>query len=294
MKNNEIQGGLHKSVINYYPGHMAKTKRELKENIKLIDVIYELVDARLPKSSKIKDIDELIKDKKRILIMTKKDLCDLDITIKWQKYYESLGYKVLIMDLVNGNDYKKLISITKEMMEDIQIKRLEKGLKEKEIRVAVIGIPNVGKSTLINKLAGKKVTNVANKPGVTKQINWLKTNNGLLLLDTPGILWPKIEDNEESLNLAITGSIKMEVLNITDLGGYIVSYLKNYYPDILEEKYKIKVEKDPMEIFKQIAKKMNAYKDNEIDYEKICEKLYNDIISGKIKGVTFDKWKEIY
>lgn len=282
---------MNENNINWYPGHMARTKRELKENIKLIDCIYELVDARMPISSKIKNIDDLIKDKPHIIIMTKTDLCDMEVTKKWIRQYEEHGFVVVPMDLTNNNDYKKLIDITKKLMEPLQEKRKGQGLKEKDVRVAVIGIPNVGKSTLINKLAGKKVAQVSNRPGVTKQINWLKTNCGLLLLDTPGILWPKIEDNEEALSLASTGSIKMDVLNITDIGGYLVSFLKNYYPEKLEERYNIEVDIDPLIVFERIAKKIGAYKDGEVDYENVSERVYHDLVSGKIKGVTFDQWK---
>ena len=273
---------------------MAKTKRELKEKMNIIDCIYELVDARMPSSSKIKDIDEIIKNKPKILIMTKKDLCDLTITNMWVKKYENSGYKVVLADLTNNQDYKELINVTNKMMAPLQEKRKNQGLKSKEIKIGVIGIPNVGKSTLINKLVGKKVASVANKPGVTKQINWLKTNCGFLLLDTPGILWPKIEDNEQAFNLASTATIKPEILNITDIGGYIISFLKNNYPDILKQKYNIELSNDLTEILESIAIKIGAVKNGEIDYEKTSLRIYNDIVSGRIKGVTFDRWKATY
>ena len=291
-KMNEDTKSLPSTSINWFPGHMAKTKRELKERINLIDIIYEVLDARMPISSKMKDMDDILNGKPKIIVMTKKDLCDIPVTNKWIKYYESKGSTVLLMDLTNNDDYKKLIKITHEVMNPIQEKRKAKGLKNKEIKIGVIGIPNVGKSTLINKLAGRKVASTGNKPGITKQINWLKTNNGFLLLDTPGILWPRLDNNEEALNLASTASIKTEVLNITDIGGYIISFLKNYYPHILEEKYNIQVQKDPQEIFFALAEKFNYFeKDGEIDYEKVSQKVYNDVVSGAIKGVTFDLWK---
>ena len=164
-------------AINWYPGHMAKTKREIKEKLDLIDVVFEVIDARIPKSSKNQEIDELIKNKPRILIMTKTDLSDNTKTTKWIDHYKEQGYKVVALDLINNPNLSEVLTVTKQLSKEINSKRIEKGLKERKIRVLIIGIPNVGKSTLINRLVGKKATNVGNKPGITKQLEWIRINN---------------------------------------------------------------------------------------------------------------------
>ena len=279
-----------KTNINWYPGHMAKTRRKIMDELKNIDIVYELVDARIPKSSKIKDIDNLIKNKKRILIMTKKDLCDLEVTNKWAKYYENNGYYVLLVDLKNNDDYKKIIKLTNEITKDIQENRKSKGLKEKEIRALVLGIPNTGKSTLINKITGKKSVNAENRPGVTKEMQYLKTNVGIVLLDTPGILWPKLDDEVGAFNIAATGGIKKEVLNLDEICVYILNMLYELYPKLLKEVYNIE-NNDVMEMYEIIGKRIGAIKNNEIDFEKVSLKVYNDLVGEKIKGVTLDKWQ---
>ena len=281
---------MNNNPINWYPGHMAQAKKIIQEELKNIDIVYELVDARIPFSSKIKDIDNIIKNKTKLLIMTKRDLCDIKETNKWVKYYENKGYNVLLVDLKMG-EVQKIITLTHELAKDIQEKRIMKGLNKKEINALVIGIPNVGKSTLINKLSGKMKANVENRPGVTKSITYIKTNSGITILDTPGILWPKLDNREIALNIAATGGIKSEILNIDEVCVHILNILSSYYPNILQDRYGVDSNLDVLEMYEVIGKKIGAYKNSEIIYEKVSLKVYNDIIKENIKGVTFDRWK---
>lgn len=283
-----------KSNINWYPGHMAKTKRQISEMLDLIDVIYEVVDARMPYSSKIKDIDSFTKNKPRILIMTKSDLCDLNETNKWKKYYEDKGYKVILLNLEGNTNLKPLFSLTDEVMKDINEKRLAKGQKIRKCRVLIVGIPNVGKSTLINRLVNKKVVVTGNKPGVTKTLSWIRINDKIELLDSPGILWPKLDDYDTSYNLASLTAIKEEILPIDKVVIHILKKLNDYYPNILKERYKTdKVDFDEItNTLDEIGKKRGCLiKGGEIDYDKVYSIILNDIKNGVIKGITFDRYE---
>lgn len=291
-KMNEDTKSLPSTNINWYPGHMAKTKRLVKEQLDLIDIVYELVDSRMPYSSKIKDIDDVIKNKPRILIFTKYDLCDKKETEKWIKYYQSKGYKTITLDNSNNSNLKPLLKLTEEVMEPINKKRLEKGLLKKKTRVLIVGIPNVGKSTLLNRLVGKNAQAVGNKPGITKQLNWIRINSDIELLDTPGILWPKFESESVAFNLASLSAIKEEILPLYDVCEYILNMLYKYYPSILSEKYKIdELDDDIITTFEAIGKKRGCLiKGGLIDYDKVVNIIINDIKSGNIKNITFDRY----
>mgnify|MGYP004513523825 FL=1 len=291
-KMNEDTKSLPSTSINWYPGHMAKTKRLIKEKYDLIDIVYEVIDSRIPYSSKIKDIDELLKNKPRILIMTKKDLCDLKETLKWKEYYEEQGYFVLMVDLTKNDSINELVTLTHEVMNDVQSKRKEQGMSEKQIRALVVGIPNVGKSTLINRMAGRKAAVVGNNPGVTKNLSWLKTKSNILLLDSPGILWPKLASEEVGLNLASMSAIPRDILPVDRVAVHILNKLNDFYPLFLKQRYNIeKMDNDELEnIYDIIGKKMRAIvSGGEIDYDRVSRTILEDIKNERIKGVTFDR-----
>lgn len=274
--------------INWYPGHMAKTKREISEKLSLIDVVFEVIDARIPMSSKNKDIDTLIKDKPKVLIMTKMDLCDITKTNKWKSYYENNGYQVIMVDLINNKNVNEIFNKINPIINALNEKRKSKGLKERKIRALVLGIPNVGKSTLINRLVGKKATNVGNRPGVTKNLQWIRVNDKLELLDTPGILWPRLDNNEVAHNLASMTAIKEEVLDLEDISIYIINTMFKYYPDNIKSRYNITNNDDIVETLDLIGKKIGAIRNNETDYDKVYDRVLKDLREGYLGKVTFD------
>lgn len=278
-----------KTNINWYPGHMAKTKREISEKLDLIDVVFEVIDARIPYSSKNKDIDAMIKNKKRVLIMTKIDMCDIINTNKWIKYYEEKGIKVIPVDLINKKNISEIFKVTEEVNKELNDKRKEKGLKERKVRILILGIPNVGKSTLINTLVGKKATNVGNRPGITRHLEWIRINKDIELLDTPGILWPKLDDDTIAHNLAAMTAIKEEILDTEDIAIYIINTMLKLYKDSIVNRYNLTSYNDVVEVLDMIGKKIGAVRNNETDYEKVYSVILRDLREGYLGKVTFDR-----
>lgn len=288
--NNEIRQN---STINWFPGHMAKTKREISEKLNLIDIVYEVIDARMPMASKIVDIDDLIKDKIRILVVTKYDLCDKSETDKILKIYSNQGYKVLPVDLMSGSGVSTLISMTREIMKDINKERIAKGMKERAARVLIVGVPNVGKSTLINRLVGRKSAGVGNTPGFTKSLSWIRVNKDIELLDSPGILWPKLENQEDAHILAAFSAIKEEILNTDAIACFILRKLYELYPEKLEERYGItEFDEDLVNVYDMIALKRGALSRGGVaDYEKVSNIIVRDLKNGYFGNITLDRLK---
>ena len=289
--NKEDNRGVNKIGINWYPGHMAKTKREIKEKLDLIDIVYEVIDARMPRSSKIVDIDDLIKNKPRILIMTKYDLCDKVETNKFIQDYEKKGYYVIPVDLISGSNVHKIVDVSLTMIKEENEKRKLKGLKPRNIRALILGVPNVGKSTLINRLVGRKSAGVGNRPGFTKSLSWIRIHKNIDLLDTPGILWPKLEDQEAAHILACFSSIKEEILNQDDIASFILKKLFTLYPEALEKRYGItELTDDLIETYDMIASKRGALsKGGVADYDKVSRIILQDFKQGAFGPITFDR-----
>ena len=275
-----------KTNINWFPGHMAKTKRELLEQTKNVDIIYEVIDSRMPISSRVEGMNEIIGNKPRIVIATKYDLCDKEIT---DKLLENEDHVIKIN--LQKDEIYDIISATNEIMVDINNNRIQKGLEKRKARVMVIGIPNVGKSTLINRLVGRKVTTIGNKPGVTKSINWIRINKDIELLDSPGVLWPKMDDDNRAHIIASFSSIKEEILNLDDIAIFILKKLYEYYPKRLEERYGLtSLDEEFIEAYETIGKRRGALsRGGEVDYDRVSNIIIRDLNNGYFKGITLDR-----
>lgn len=276
--------------INWYPGHMAKTKKQLIEDLKLIDIVVEVVDARIPLASINPDIQEYIKDKTKIVVLNKADLADENETKNWIKKYNSQGITAVEVEANNGKNIQAVVNKIKEEYEKIKEKYIQKGRIGKAIRVMVIGIPNVGKSTFINSLAKRNTAKVGNKPGVTKQKQWIKIDNNIEIMDTPGMLWPRLDNQEYAMHLAFCGTIGENSIDNEEIAYYLLEYLIKNYPNRIEERYNIKIEnKETMEILEEIARKRGAIvSGGNINMQKISDIILNEFRSGKLGRITIE------
>ena len=275
--------------INWYPGHMKKTKEEIINSLKLVDIVLEVIDARIPKSSRNPLITEITEKKDRIIIMNKTDLSDPVENEKWIKKFADDGIKAIKMNAKEKINTKEIYNIAKEILSDKFRKNEEKNIENENIRMMVVGVPNSGKSTFINNIAKRKGARVGNRPGVTQQKQWIKTNENILLLDTPGVLWPKLE-GDSGLHLSFTNAIKDEILNIEELCLKFIEFMKESYPKNLEERYKIDSDKSALEIYEEIGIKRGAIiRKGEVDYTRCANLIFNDFRSGKLGRITIEK-----
>lgn len=278
-------------IIQWFPGHMAKARREITESLNKVDLVFELYDARIPYSSKNPMVDEIVKNKPRVVLLNKAGIADNNTTKEWIEYYRNKGILALDIDSISGYNISKINDYANRALKETFEKREKRGIKSKQIKALIIGIPNVGKSTLINKLAKRKATNVGDKPGVTKAQSWIKVSDDLFLLDTPGVLWPKFEDQMVGLRLAICGSIKDDILNTNEIALGAISIIKNKYGILLKERYKLEnIDDDDLNILTNIAKNRGCLlKGGEPDYLRAAVLFINDLRSIRIGRMSYEE-----
>ena len=278
------------ATIQWFPGHMSKARRQVQENLKHVDFVTILVDARLPLSSQNPMLTKIVGDKPKLLILNKADLADSNRTKEWRTYFKSQGIKTLVINSKEQSTVKLVTDAAKSLMAD-KIQRLrERGIQKETLRTMIIGIPNAGKSTLMNRLAGKKIAVVGNKPGVTKGQQWLKSNKDLEILDTPGILWPKFEDELVGLKLALTGAIKDQLLPMDEVTIFGLNYFKTYYPERLEERFKgIDLEEEAPEIIMEMTRKLGFRE----DYDRFYNLFVKEVRDGKLGNYTLDTLEDL-
>src|SRR6185312_16083185 len=281
---------MNQMTIQWFPGHMAKARREVTEKLKFVDIIFELIDARLPLSSRNPMIDEVIQQKPRLLILNKADLADDAETTRWIRYFEEQGSRAVAINSFEGKGLQTVTKAAKEILEPKLARMRQRGIRPGAIRAMIVGIPNVGKSTLINRLAKKNIARTGNTPGVTKAQQWIKFGKELELLDTPGILWPKFEDKEAGYKLALTGAIKDSIVNMEDLAVYGLRFLEVNYPNRLSERYGLTtVGDDILSVFNQIGALRKVYTTGgEVEYDKVAELIVRDIRNEYLGKLTFD------
>lgn len=288
-------------TIQWFPGHMTRARRQIQEKLKLIDVVIELLDARIPMSSRNPMIDEILQNKPRLVLLNKHDLADPAVTAEWVAYFADKGLKALPFDSANGNQTKDIIVRCKELFSDKIATQIRKGMNPRPIRALIVGIPNVGKSTLTNRLAGKKIAATGDRPGVTKGQQWIKVGSEMELLDTPGILWPKFEDQMVGMRLAATGAIKEELLNIADIALYVVRYLTVHYGASLQERFSIeKLPDDPqdtdavIEVMEAIGRKRGALiSGGRVDLEKASLTILRELRAGKMGRISLESPSDV-
>ncbi len=275
--------------VQWYPGHMTKAKRMMEEDIRLVDLVIEILDARVPLSSRNPDIDRLGRQKARLILLNKADLAEERINSAWEEYFKEKGYYVVKVNAKNGAGVKVVHKVIAEACKEKIERDRKRGILNRPVRAMVVGIPNVGKSTFINTFAGKACTKTGNKPGVTKGKQWIRLNKSVELLDTPGILWPKFDDQEIGIRLAFIGSIKEEVLNITELAIKLIHYLQKNYQGVLKERYQADEEQEVGKVLEDIAKNRACLlKGAEYDIEKAAALLMDDFRNGRLGRITLE------